>query len=182
MNLGYSKYTTNSRVRRMVLHEFGHALGLEHEHQHPFTDCWRGNYKKKDLLTYLKAQRGWSLREAEAELKVIRRRGTMATEPDKKSIMHYTFPARFYVNGRKNPCYAEAAFQLSGGDKKLIRGIYPPRAATRATHQRTRRKLLLERLAELRKKKLAGFRKGGNPIDLARLATTLDELVPAVSD
>jgi len=35
MNLGFSPTTAPWRVQSHVLHEFGHALGFHHEHQHP---------------------------------------------------------------------------------------------------------------------------------------------------
>ena len=39
MNLGFVDRAT-------VLHEFGHALGLIHEHQSPFNDDFRWNWEK----------------------------------------------------------------------------------------------------------------------------------------
>jgi len=42
MNFGWlDKDTKEEEFRRVVLHEFGHALGLKHEHQSPSADiCW----------------------------------------------------------------------------------------------------------------------------------------------
>lgn len=37
MNLDFKENTAAVEIRRVVLHEFGHVLGLRHEHQQPLT-------------------------------------------------------------------------------------------------------------------------------------------------
>ena len=177
MNLGFSPRTNSRRIRRIVLHEFGHALGLEHEHQHPFTKCWDAEYDKKKLLAYLRAQRGWSRRVSQSQLKIIRRQGTMATSRDKHSIMLYSFPKQFYRKRDKSPCFAPERFEISAADTRLIRGIYPPQFKSRAEQQRERRRRLLAKLKQRRRLKNRSV--DDKKLDHA-LEKQLNQLVPEV--
>ena len=43
---------------RIVIHEFGHALGLHHEHQHPFSKC-EDEFDWPRVTKYL-TDLGWS--------------------------------------------------------------------------------------------------------------------------
>ena len=44
---------------------------------------------------------------------------------DPKSIMHYNFPAQFFLNGEKSECYIEPNFQISALDKEAMGTLYP---------------------------------------------------------
>lgn len=94
---GYDEYK-----RYLVLHEFGHVLGLGHEHQSPNARYFIDEKKAIDELTrqYKKAlentYRGKKLdvmAKEEAEKKFhhdyAQRSGGEATEYDPYSIMHY---------------------------------------------------------------------------------------------
>ncbi|MFL1548614.1 M12 family metallopeptidase [Pseudomonas sp. D47] len=105
-------------ARAHVLHEFGHALGLLHEHQHPecslnideqaaYEHFTSQNFTKDDVGNNILGQFDAS------EVKT--------SEYDKDSIMHYPFPASLLNGGD------EIVFQtkLSVGDKKFMRSMYP---------------------------------------------------------
>ena len=84
MNLGFVDKAT-------VLHEFGHALGLIHEHQSPF----RGGYEW-DKETVIRALSGppnyWDRERIENNIfKRYKRRKLRGTKYDTKSIMHYRY-------------------------------------------------------------------------------------------
>ena len=52
MNYGwFDSETTDDEYRRVVLHEFGHALGLAHEHQSPGVAIPWNEQKVYDLLS-----------------------------------------------------------------------------------------------------------------------------------
>ncbi len=70
-----------SRRRKLILHEFGHALGLLHEHQHhnrPFryTEAFKDNCQKEGRLEDCMTQR-------------IGLEGNTSFSYDSRSIMHY---------------------------------------------------------------------------------------------
>ena len=74
-------------IRATIVHEFGHALGLGHEHQHP--EYWR-NIKKFLSLSNMKA-------DLKLEDKVFDYQwannnpdqDTLISEYDEDSVMHY---------------------------------------------------------------------------------------------
>ncbi|KAJ4229083.1 hypothetical protein NW759_003807 [Fusarium solani] len=77
----------NGQGRRLcfqnfVLHEFGHALGLFHEHQHP-------NCGKKWDMTFLQYRTGWSQKMVYHSYAPHSPEGKTLEPYDPKSIMHY---------------------------------------------------------------------------------------------
>lgn len=46
---------SETRIRRVILHEFGHALGLRHEHQHPQSGL---NWNKAEIVKSYKTNNG----------------------------------------------------------------------------------------------------------------------------
>jgi hypothetical protein len=78
-----------SEIRRLVLHEFGHALGLQHEHKRPA----RPIVFTRALYAY--AQRTWGWNEATVNAQIV---NTVAageyggTVFDVDSIMMYEYP------------------------------------------------------------------------------------------
>ncbi|VVN57215.1 hypothetical protein PS687_02600 [Pseudomonas fluorescens] len=116
MSIGFKN--TPERIEAQVLHEFGHALGLRHEHQHPDRTLQiddEGVYKEFESR---------SKTRAEAYNDILKKfyRSTVTTSPyDEHSIMHYSFPASRLIESNEIP----KPLQLSAGDKNFIKSLYP---------------------------------------------------------
>lgn len=122
MNFGWLDRTTpDAELRRVVLHEFGHALGLIHEHMTPADGGIQWNKKRvtKDLsgppnnwtedVIYNNMFRTFD----EDELAL--------TRLDKESIMMYPIPAKWTLDGFSVGLNTE----LSQTDRDFIRQMYP---------------------------------------------------------
>lgn len=121
MNLGFRDHNIKpEEFRRKVLHEFGHALGLVHEHQTPNA---RIEWNKPVVIAELK-QQGWT--QDRVERNMFRRHTAQevrASEFDTLSIMLYYIPAHWTLNA------FQVAYNtsLSRYNKHYIGVVYPPR-------------------------------------------------------
>ncbi|MCB0777024.1 MAG: hypothetical protein KDB99_11965 [Chitinophagaceae bacterium] len=106
-------------MRRVVMHEFGHALGLLHEQSYPGAINWK---KTDSVYNYYKQTQGWDKQKVDFNVfNVVGQFYTNGTNYDPKSIMHYAVRAWQTTDG-----YAmDDNFDLSEGDKKLIAALYP---------------------------------------------------------
>lgn len=92
MNYGWLEPDTDLReYQRVVRHEFGHALGMIHEHQNPAAQGQIPWDKPKVYAYY--AQQGWSKEDVDFNIfEVYREESTNHTSFDPTSIMEYAVP------------------------------------------------------------------------------------------
>jgi hypothetical protein len=121
MNYGWLKDDTDDvEYRRVVTHEFGHALGAIHEHQNPKAGItWN---EAKVLAAFRGPPNNWSDDEIRSNiLDKYSLAQLNGTKFDPKSIMLYTFPSDFAIPPREFPNNTT----LSSGDKKFMKKFYP---------------------------------------------------------
>jgi serralysin len=122
MNYGWLTPTSNDdELRRVVLHEFGHALGLIHEHQNPKGGgiVWNRDAVIHDLQG---PPNNWD--EATIENNMFKKypeKEIAGTKPDATSIMMYPIPRAWTKDGTQAGLNGE----LSQKDKDFIRDAYP---------------------------------------------------------
>jgi len=119
MNFGWlSPDSDETEYTGVVLHEFGHALGCIHEHQHPENGIpWN---REKAYAYY--AQQGWT--RAEIDTQVFQRYSTTVTQfsqCDSTSIMMYPIPQEITTDNFTVGWNRE----LSATDKEFIGKLYP---------------------------------------------------------
>jgi hypothetical protein len=149
-------------IRSTILHEFGHALGLLHEHQSPNANCdaeidWDAAYK-------IGAGIGWDKGLVDRNFRQLASTTSLnATEVDRKSIMHYSLPVWIFKAREKSPCFVQPNYEISEGDRAFLSRVYPKPevVATRGVTQPSitqRRTALIEEYRGLLQK--AGIEKG----------------------
>ncbi|HEU4889500.1 MAG TPA: matrixin family metalloprotease [Thermoanaerobaculia bacterium] len=128
MNYGWLKDNSDENEwRRVVLHEFGHALGAIHEHQNP-----SGGIKwnlKEVYRVFSGPPNNWT--KQQIDFNIVQKYDLSqlnASTYDKNSIMLYAFPGTLIVGGVSTKNNTD----LSAMDKEFIAGLYPkgaPKAA-----------------------------------------------------
>lgn len=116
----------------VVLHEFGHALGLHHEHQSPAAPCGAEFNTEKIKEAY-----GWSDIEIQTNINALKKNSSAYSYGayDPKSIMMYSLREDFFVRPN-SPCKVPQNSSLSEEDKRSIGNAYPK--APQAIADRTR--------------------------------------------
>lgn len=121
INIGALTNPNDNELRRDVLHEFGHALGLKHEHQNPNSAF---EWNKPSVIEWYKDNEP-KMNEAEVTANILTPVATpvVATAADPDSIMAYHIPPGLTTNGKNSA----PNMVLSAGDKQAIRLLYPGR-------------------------------------------------------
>ena len=157
-----------------ALHEFGHAIGFEHEHQNPNETCdfrfdddpgyvstrnGLGQFtndptgKRPGLYTFLGGPpNNWHPAQVDFNLKPLQATSAfefLAGPFDKLSIMRYHFDKTMYVDSASSDCSAGGPnLVISAQDKVGAAKVYPRGVAEIAT-ARNRRVELLEKLSKV---------------------------------
>jgi hypothetical protein len=121
MNYGWlTPDSKDDEVRRVVTHEFGHALGLIHEHQNPNKAIsWNRDAVRRDLSG---PPNNWTDEQIENNMFRKYDPAAMSSTPvDADSIMMYPIPASWTTDGFS----ADLNSDLSPTDKAFIRQAYP---------------------------------------------------------
>jgi hypothetical protein len=115
----------DATFHEVVLHEFGHAIGLEHEHQNPLSKC-RDEFNWDKIYTWLAGPpNNWLKETTDYNMGVLNTPGLLTSTFDKKSIMLYTFPPAYFKQGTNASCYNPPNTSLSDGDKSIVAALYP---------------------------------------------------------
>ncbi|MGB3774405.1 MAG: hypothetical protein WA951_04040 [Leeuwenhoekiella sp.] len=125
ITLNLSGFDSNlpSDWEAVTLHEFGHALGFQHEHQSPSFTC---DFDWPTLYDYLGgAPNYWTKAKVDHNLRQLQEGGLTFSAHDKNSIMHYSFPAWMFISKEKSPCFTEENTSLSEEDKRMMQVAYP---------------------------------------------------------
>lgn len=121
MNYGWlTPDSDDGELRRVVLHEFGHALGLIHEHQNPNRPI---SWNRAAVIADLSGPpNNWD--EVTIENNMFKHYDAdelSSTPVDSQSIMMYPIPAAWTTDGFS----AGMNRELSQTDKGFIRNAYP---------------------------------------------------------
>ncbi|XP_064390076.1 uncharacterized protein LOC135337974 isoform X3 [Halichondria panicea] len=114
---------TKAVQRSIVIHEFGHALGLDHEHQR--SDFWDvlqpftiGTNQMKN------GDSGRCISASEAVFNLRETIGSDRTEYDSKSIMHYWFDMNWLLPAYRSLANIKTNTQLTVAQKKVLEGVH----------------------------------------------------------
>lgn len=116
------------KFRRIVLHEFGHALGLLHEMRHTEQNCWSEFDLPKLKAFYFTEYKISDEARIKADIgrldAAVMNASLFTPGYDRTSVMMYMFPADVFNKKDGSPCFAKTADHLSSRDKDTVRLAY----------------------------------------------------------
>jgi hypothetical protein len=126
---------SKEELRGTILHELGHALALQHEHQSPESGCDAQIVWDTVYAELAKPPNSWDRAKVDHNLRqlVVSPR-LRTTAYDRKSIMHYSLPARWFKDGEGSPCWVARNDALSPTDVAAIGQAYPEKIEDQARY------------------------------------------------
>lgn len=130
---------TSDSLNATITHEFGHALGLQHEHQRLDSDATFKYVLEEAITYYLKHNKGLTREKLKGNLeKSINNSNSsfnFLTDYDHASIMHYSIPRSIVgnpnacpeaenIDGKNNEFCISTNFELSQNDKSGFNKLY----------------------------------------------------------
>lgn len=117
--LSLNSSSTEEEFGKYALHEFGHALGLIHEHFHPEVSI---NWDEKKLRNYYIQNFNYTNKECDNNLfRPYLKNQLQFSEFDPASLMMYPIPGSCTFDGTE---YNQGS-QLTDIDKEFIASVYP---------------------------------------------------------
>lgn len=130
MELGALNKLEGENFRRVVLHEFGHLLGLIHETQQPNADIpWN---EEAVYEFYSKPPYNWSRNVIDANIFPDRRKSySFYRKFDRDSVMMYFLIPKEHLEGDSFPPVTKLSTSLSESDKTFAGQLYPFQVGTK---------------------------------------------------
>ncbi len=147
-----------AEARRIITHEFGHALGLEHEHQHPRNACVN-EFDDEGLSKFL-SDLGWDLQKFRTNFDLLADAGVLVDgeQPDAKSIMYYKLPKSIFKASAPARCAIDSEnVVISQRDRDFLPELYPKATADQVALLQKRRDRMTQQFA-------AKANKDGGPV------------------
>jgi len=122
---GMDKTSFTAHDESIILHEFGHAIGFEHEHQSPVAGC-----EEEFDWNYLYTAMGWSKDEVDRNMQRLStpssKIGLLTTDFDRQSIMLYSLSPEAFKNPDTAKCFIPQPNNvLSTLDQQAAATVYP---------------------------------------------------------
>jgi hypothetical protein len=106
------------RFEYVVMHEFGHALGAQHAHQHPDSGI---PWNVQNVYKLCAQKYGWDANTVDQNILPLPWSDQYSYEPyDGNSVMHYEIPYEWTFNWGQSESWA-----ISDGDIAMMRKAYP---------------------------------------------------------
>jgi hypothetical protein len=125
-------------LAHLILHELGHALAMEHEHQSPEANC-DTEFDWDKIYPYFETKLHWSKQQVDFNMRTkVKELRLRTTSYDKQSIMHYYFAPWMFKRDTSSSCYVGNNLTPSPTDLKLVRATYPRDPADQDDHLQDR--------------------------------------------